>query len=101
MVPSLPPALPMPGMFWKALGWLMDPESPLRIQPRFNYELVRWLARFRAYADELVLAVNVPTTVEDDCIDLAELTADLRAKPNAWNEYAQVLLSSNEFLYVH
>src|SRR5262245_45645630 len=38
--------LPMPGMFWKTIGWLIDPDSPLRIQPRFNLDLIRWLTRF-------------------------------------------------------
>src|SRR5271170_1466187 len=38
--------LPMPGMFFKALGWLLDPESPLYIKPQPSWLLVRWLLRF-------------------------------------------------------
>lgn len=40
---------------------------------------VDWL---RAYADEKLAAVDVPLAAEDHCADLAELSADLRARPN-------------------
>lgn len=36
----------------------------------------------RANAEELLGAVEVPESVEDRCIDLAELCADLRARPH-------------------
>lgn len=38
--------LPMPGLFWKSIGWMLDPEGPLHIQPRMSWELVSWLMRF-------------------------------------------------------
>ncbi|MDR3606924.1 MAG: FAD-dependent oxidoreductase [Oligoflexia bacterium] len=38
--------LPMPGMFLKAVGWLLDPESPLHIHPAADPLLFRWLFGF-------------------------------------------------------
>jgi len=38
--------LPQPGMFLKSIGWLLDPASPLYIQPRPNWDLLCWLTRF-------------------------------------------------------
>src|SRR3954467_15889133 len=38
--------LPMPGMFFKSLKWLSNPDSPLYIQPRLSLSLARWLTRF-------------------------------------------------------
>lgn len=46
LTPSLAVPLPAPGLIWKSLGWLFDPESPLYIQPRFDPLLARWLAGF-------------------------------------------------------
>jgi D-amino-acid dehydrogenase len=48
LTPSLAVPLPAPGMVRKALGWLLDPESPLRIEPRASPELASWLLRFLA-----------------------------------------------------
>ncbi len=41
---------------------------------------VDWL---RAHVEEKLAGVDVPAVVEDRCIDLAELSADLRARPNS------------------
>ena len=38
--------LPMPGMLLKSLGWMLDPRGPLYIEPRLDFDLVRWLFRF-------------------------------------------------------
>src|SRR5689334_8904836 len=38
--------LSMPGMFLQALRWLIDPLSPLYIEPRLSWSLLRWLGRF-------------------------------------------------------
>lgn len=46
LTPSLSVPLPAPGMFWKSLRWMLDPESPLYIQPRLDPALARWLAGF-------------------------------------------------------
>ena len=38
--------LAMPGVFKKIPGWLMDPEGPLTIQPRYFVRALPWLLRF-------------------------------------------------------
>ncbi len=48
LTPSLALPLPAPGTIGKSLRWLLDAESPLRIQPRASPELVGWLLRFLA-----------------------------------------------------
>lgn len=46
LTPSLAVPLATPGQLWKALGWLLDAESPLYIPPRLDPALWRWLAGF-------------------------------------------------------
>lgn len=38
--------LAMPGVFGKIPGWLMDPDGPLTIQPRYFLRALPWLLRF-------------------------------------------------------
>jgi D-amino-acid dehydrogenase len=46
MTPCFSMPLPQPGMFWKSVGWLFNPESPLRIKPELSWNLLRWLLAF-------------------------------------------------------
>ena len=46
LTPSLALPLANPSMVFKSLGWLLDPESPLYIQPRLDPTYLRWLAGF-------------------------------------------------------
>ncbi len=46
ITPALSLPLPMPGMLFKTLGWMLDPESPLHIEIRPSWHLARWLLRF-------------------------------------------------------
>lgn len=46
VTPCFAMPLPMPGMFFKSLKWLIDPDSPLYIKPTCSWQLVRWLLRF-------------------------------------------------------
>lgn len=46
VTPCFAMPLPQPGMFWKSLGWLLDPESPLYIKPDLNLQLAQWLLYF-------------------------------------------------------
>jgi D-amino-acid dehydrogenase len=50
--PSESTPLPGPGVIRKSLPWLIDPESPLYIQPRPSLSLLRWMWRFRAACNE-------------------------------------------------
>ena len=46
ITPCLAVPLPMPGTLLKSTKWLLDPNSPLYIKPRFSLNLCRWLLRF-------------------------------------------------------
>ncbi|MGE0634404.1 MAG: NAD(P)/FAD-dependent oxidoreductase [Pseudobdellovibrionaceae bacterium] len=46
ITPCFAMPLPQPGMLFKSIGWLLDNESPLHIQPHLSGTLVRWLWHF-------------------------------------------------------
>lgn len=46
ITPCFAMPLPQPGMFFKSIGWLLDPESPLYIKPELRLGLFRWLMHF-------------------------------------------------------
>lgn len=50
--PSHSAPLPAPGAIRQGLRWLLDSTSPLYIKPRLDWELFRWLWRFRAACTE-------------------------------------------------
>lgn len=50
--PSESAPIPGPGVIRESLPWLLDPESPLYIQPRPSLALLRWMWRFRAACNE-------------------------------------------------
>lgn len=60
VVPSHSIPLAAPGVWWKGLRWMANPESPLYIKPRLDGELLRWLLRFRAACTESHLHRAVP-----------------------------------------
>lgn len=51
VVPSHSIPIARPGMVQKAMRWMLNPESPFYIKPRFDPTLFRWLWRFRAAAN--------------------------------------------------
>lgn len=52
MTPCFSMPLPMPGMFWKSLKWLLDPQSPLYIKPSPSLDLASWLWTFTKAMNE-------------------------------------------------
>lgn len=43
------PPLTRPGVSWKGLRWMTDPQSPLLIKPRLSGDLARWLWTFHRH----------------------------------------------------
>ncbi len=43
LTPCFAMPLPQPGMLIKSMKWLLDPESPLHIQPRLSMNLAKWM----------------------------------------------------------
>jgi D-amino-acid dehydrogenase len=46
IVPSHSVPLASPGVVLKGLKWMLDPDSPFYIKPRFDLQLFRWLLEF-------------------------------------------------------
>ena len=52
VVPSHSVPLAEPGILGKGLKWLLDPEGPFYIKPRWNRDLLSWLWQFRSFCNE-------------------------------------------------
>lgn len=46
LTPCFSMPLPMPGMFFQSIKWLLDPESPLYIKPSLSPDLAYWMWTF-------------------------------------------------------
>jgi D-amino-acid dehydrogenase len=60
IVPSHAIPLAAPGALTQGLKWLLDPDSPFYIKPRFDLELFRWLFGFRAACKEEPMRRAIP-----------------------------------------
>lgn len=60
IVPSYCIPLPAPGVISKALKWMINPESPFYIKPRFDLGLISWLWKFRGACNEQRLQRSMP-----------------------------------------
>lgn len=58
--PSHVVPLAAPGVIAKGLRWLLNPESPFYIQPRWDLELFRWFWHFRRSATEAHVVRSAP-----------------------------------------
>ena len=74
IVPSHSTPLPSPGVIGRALKWMLKPESPFYIKPRFSPSLVSWLWRFRAAATESRMrdAIRVLLAMSKESVGLFE-----------------------------
>ena len=59
VVPSHSIPLAAPGVVMQALKWMLDPESPFYIKPRFDPGLFAWLWRFRAACNEQTMRKGI------------------------------------------
>ena len=78
ITPCFAMPLPQPGMLWKSLGWLLNPESPLYIKPEPSWLLARWMFSF-------LQAMNQRRMLESVAV-LAELS---KYSLQAYGELAQ------------
>lgn len=51
ITPSHAPPLPEPGVVGRALKWMLKPDAPLYIPPRFDPSLWHWLLQFMAHSN--------------------------------------------------
>lgn len=59
ITPCFAMPLPQPGMFWKSIGWLLKPESPLYIKPEPSWMLMRWMMSFLGAMNEKKMRESV------------------------------------------
>jgi D-amino-acid dehydrogenase len=52
--------LSAPGMITQALKWMLNPESPFYIKPRFDIGLLSWLWKFGAATNERQVRIAMP-----------------------------------------
>lgn len=64
LTPCFAMPLPQPGMFWKSIGWLLDPKSPLYIHPDFNPTLFRWMFQFLLAMNETQMRKSIEVLTE-------------------------------------
>jgi D-amino-acid dehydrogenase len=51
ITPSHAPPLPEPGVIAKGLKWMLRPDAPLYVRPRFDPALWHWLLKFAAHSN--------------------------------------------------
>jgi len=78
LTPSLAVPLANPSMLLKSFRWMLDPESPLYIQPRLDPSYLRWLAGF--------LLASRRSKFERGAAALVELC---RASVDLWEDLAK------------
>ena len=60
IVPSHFIPLAAPGAFRNAIKWMMDPESPFHVKPRFSLDLIKWGLRFYLASTETQVEQAAP-----------------------------------------
>jgi D-amino-acid dehydrogenase len=60
IVPSYSIPLAAPGVILQGLKWMLNPESPFYIKPRFNWEFLSWLWKFRSACNENNVRTALP-----------------------------------------
>jgi D-amino-acid dehydrogenase len=60
IVPSHSVPLAAPGVLWRGIKWMRNPESPFYIKPRLDRELFAWLWRFRAACTDAQVDRAIP-----------------------------------------
>ncbi len=79
LTPSLAAPLANPGMVFKSLRWMLDPESPLYIQPRLDPAYLRWLAGFLLASRRVPFERGLEAMLEI-CRHSVDLWEDLAAR---------------------
>lgn len=80
LTPCFAEPLPMPGMLMTCLKWLLNPDSPLYIKFRPNWDFLRWNMRFLASMNHRQMHASF-----DALIELAKHSLETYAKMDAEN----------------
>lgn len=93
MTPCFAMPLPRPGLFFKSIKWLLDPESPFYIKPSLNPLLFQWLLNFTA---------NMNQKKMEDSIEVLTLASveSLKFYENLAQEYPEMNFEKKGLLMV-
>ncbi|MES2768179.1 MAG: FAD-dependent oxidoreductase [Bdellovibrionota bacterium] len=71
ITPCFAMPLPQPGMFWKSMKWMLDPESPLYIKPQPSMILFQWLFHFMKNMNgkKMNQSIDVLTEISKDSLN--------------------------------
>ncbi len=72
VVPSHSFPLAVPGVIGKGLRWMLNPDSPFFIRPRFDPSLLRWLWKFRAACnhEDMIRSIRDLVNLSRESIEL-------------------------------
>lgn len=95
VTPCFAMPLPQPGMFFKSIGWLLDPNSPLYIHPELSLGLARWMIHFLKAMNQKQMekSIGVLTEISKYSLDFYEQLAK-RSKPEMSFEQKGLLMVS-------
>lgn len=98
ITPCFSMPLPQPGMFWKSIGWLLDPESPLYIKPQPSWLLVRWMLGFLRAMNQKQLnqSVSVLTEISKYSLQFYGDLAKRAPETFGFDQKGLLLVSGNE-----
>ena len=97
ITPCFSMPLPQPGMFWKSIGWLLDPESPLYIKPQPSWLLVRWMLGFLRAMNHRQLneSVSVLTEISKYSLEFYRKLAMSSPESFGFDQKGLLLVSGN------
>jgi D-amino-acid dehydrogenase len=98
ITPCFAMPLPQPGMFWKSIGWLLDPESPLYIKPQPSWLLARWMMGFLRAMNTRQLHQSVTVLTEISKYSLAWYAELAKRAPETFgfDQKGLLLVSGND-----
>ncbi len=98
ITPCFAMPLPQPGMFWKSIGWLLNPDSPLYIKPQPSWLLARWMMSFLFAMNQrrLTESVAVLTDISKYSLKFYKELADRAPQTFGFDQKGLLLVSATE-----
>lgn len=98
ITPCFSMPLPMPGMLFKSIGWLTDPESPLYIKPELSPTLIRWLFRFLRSMNQkqMLQSVDALTALSKQSLLLYQKLAQTTDRPFAFEQKGLFMVAQTD-----
>jgi D-amino-acid dehydrogenase len=97
LTPSQAVPLANPNMLFKSLRWMLDPESPLYVQPRVDPSYLRWLAGFllASRRDKFERGAEALVTLCRASVDLWEAVAARSPEPFGFERHGLLAVYEN------